>query len=43
MATKKGENPKPEIPELETPLVEKYRAEKKAETLASFHPETLIF
>lgn len=34
MATKKGENPKPEIPELETPLVEKYRAEKKAETLA---------
>lgn len=34
MATKKGENPKPEIPELETPLVEKYRTEKKAETLA---------
>ena len=34
MATKKGENPKPEIPELETPLVENYRAEKKAETLA---------
>ena len=34
MATKKGENPKPEIPEHETPLVEKYRAEKKAETLA---------
>jgi len=34
MATKKGENPKPEIRELETPLVEKYRAEKKAETLA---------
>jgi hypothetical protein len=34
MATKRGENPKPEIPKLETPLVEKYRAEKKAETLA---------
>jgi hypothetical protein len=34
MATKRGENPKPEIPRLETPLVEKYRAEKKAETLA---------
>ena len=34
MAAKKGENPKPEIRELETPLVEKYRAEKKAETLA---------
>ena len=34
MATKKGENPKPEIPELEPPLVEKYRTEKKAETLA---------
>ena len=34
MATKKGENPKPEIPELETPLGERYRAEKKAETLA---------
>jgi hypothetical protein len=34
MATKRGENFKPEIPKLETPLVEKYRAEKKAETLA---------
>ena len=34
MAAKKGENPKPEIPELETSLGEKYRAEKKAETLA---------
>jgi hypothetical protein len=34
MATKKSENPKPEIPELEPPLVEKYRTEKKAETLA---------
>ena len=34
MATKKSENHKPEIPELETPLDEKYRADQKAETLA---------